>query len=285
MYSWHEAKMYDSLVLSAGGTYGAAYVGAYKALEARNLTARIKRFHGTSAGAIVATMAACGLTSAEMMRVMDIVCAEKPPKLNLSRLSRDFGAMSVKSYLKSAMDEFLPQGATFVTIAKKHGVTLSVHAYNVKTRKLVDFGLEKTPDADVRECIEASCCVPFMFTPVVIDGERHVDGAVSQRTPMHMVVDPKSTLVLDVKDSSQGEPKDVIQYMTILTAAASRHIGAFDGDFVTISIPEGAPGMLDLPVPRSEIDPLVRVGFEAVDRLLASKIDAATCRGNEDEDK
>lgn len=273
--------MYDSLVLSAGGTYGAAYVGAYKALEARNLTSRIKRFHGTSAGAIVATMAACGLTSAEMMRVMEIVCAEKRPKLNLSRLSRDFGAMSVRNYLKSAMDEFLPEGTTFVTIAKKHGVTLSVHAFNVKTRKIVDFGLEETPDADVRECIEASCCVPFLFTPVVIDGDRHVDGAVSQRTPMHMVVDPKSTLVLDVRDGSQGEPKDIIQYMTILTSAASRHIGAFDGDFVTIPIPKGTPGIIDLPVPKSEIDPLVRVGFDAVDNLLAAKIDADTGKHEE----
>lgn len=264
--------MYDSLVLSAGGTYGAAYVGAYKALEARNMTSRIRRFHGTSAGAIVATMAACGLTSAEMLRVMEIVCAEQRPKLQLSRLSRDFGAMDVRSYLKSAMDEFLPEGTTFVTIAKKHGVTLSVHAYNVSTRKLVDFGLEKTPDADVRACIEASCCVPFLFVPVVIDGDRHVDGAVCQRTPMHMVIDPKSTLVLDVKDGAQGEPHDVMQYMTILTSAASRHLGAFEGDFVTIKVPQGAPGMLDLPVPKSKIGPLVQAGFDAVNDVLGKKV-------------
>ena len=263
--------MYDSVVFSAGGTYGSAYVGAYKALEARNLTFKLKRFHGTSSGAIVATMAACGLTSAEMHRVLETACVEPRPKISLRRLSADWGAVNISEYMKTALDSFLPDGATFVTLAKKYGVFLSVHAYDIGSRKLVDFNLETTPDMEVRVCVEASCCVPLVFRPVTINGTLHVDGAVSQRTPMHAIIDPKRTLVLDVMDEISGHPTDIIQYITALTAGASRYTGKYEGDFLTISVPEGSPGITDLPMSKDKLTPMVEAGYVAVRRLLNDK--------------
>jgi predicted acylesterase/phospholipase RssA len=284
--------MYESLVLSAGGTHGVAYVGAYKALEARYLTSSIRRFHGTSAGSIVAAMAAYGLTSAEMLRAMETMCASPRPRLKMadfSMLAKDFGTMDVGRYLKPVLDAFLPPAATFVTLAKSRGVSLSVHAYNVCDRSLVDFGLDATPDADIRECIQASCCVPFMFKPVIIGDRMHVDGAVAQRTPMHMVVDPCKTLVLDVRNDGRGAPQDILQYMSALTSAASRHVGGFAGDFVTVPIPRGAPGLLDLPAPMEAMDALVEAGFSAVDALIARKLastrlDLGPCVGGGEEE-
>ena len=264
--------MYDCLVLSAGGTYGAAYVGAIKALEARSAFSRIRRFHGTSAGALVATMAACGLTGAEILSVLELAANEPRPRPDLSRLGRDFGAMDIECFLKSAFDAFLPAEETFVTLAKRRGVHLSVHAYNVTRRELVDFCLDKTPDANLRQCVSASCCVPFLFSPVVIAGDRHVDGAVAQRTPMHMIVAPRDTLVLDVRDSARGDPKDVFDYIAALTSAASRWVGPYEGDFVTISVPEDTPGIADLPVTREAFDPLIAAGFDAVTCAMDARV-------------
>jgi NTE family protein len=266
--------MYDCLVLSAGGTYGAAYIGAYRALEARSLTAGIRRFHGTSAGSLVATMAACGLTSAEMMRVMEVVTTRPRPRVGLqdvARLTVEYGAIDARDYLSDAMDAFLPPCATFATLAKERGVNLSVHAYNVHERRVADFGLDATPDADVRDAVAASCCVPFLFKPVAIAGVQYVDGAVAQRTPMHMVIDPKATLALDVRDGSAGAPRDVLHYAAILTSAASRHVDKFQGDFVTIEVPPESPGVLDLPASVAALDQLVQRGFDVLDALLGAK--------------
>jgi predicted acylesterase/phospholipase RssA len=256
-------SMYDCLVMSAGGTYGAAYVGAVRALEARGMMRKIRRIHGTSAGSLVAAMAACGLGSDRMLEVMETVCTEPRPSLDLRRLTRHFGVSDVDVFLKSALDSFVPPEATFASLAKTSGINLSVHAYCVTDRKLVDFGLDATPDALVRDAVAASCCVPFLFAPVTIDGKKYVDGAVAQRTPMHMIVNPADTLVLDVCSSDRGDPHDVLEFMTVLMTAASRHIGPFTGDFVTIAVPKGTPSLTDLPVPRKSIAPLLKAGYEA----------------------
>ncbi len=256
--------MYDCLVLSAGGTHGAAYVGAVKALESRNGMRRVRRVHGTSAGSLVAAMAACGLSSARMLGVMRIVCTEPRPRPDVRRLSRDFGMSDVQAFLEAALDAFLPPEATFASLAKASGINLSVHAYNLAERRLEDFGLDRTPDALVRDAVAASCCVPFVFKPVTIGQRRFVDGAVAQRTPMHMVVNPRDTLVLDVADVGRGDPQDLFQYLEALMSGASRHIGPFAGDFVTIRLPERVPALLDLPAPPELLDPLVACGYDAV---------------------
>jgi predicted acylesterase/phospholipase RssA len=269
--------MYDCLVMSAGGTYGAAYVGAIRALESRGVMRKVRRVHGTSAGSIVAAMAACGLKSERMLEVMELVCTEQRPSPNLRRLTRDFGVSDVDVFLKSALDAFVPPEATFASLAKTNGVNLSVHAYCVTDRKLVDFGLDETPDALVRDAVSASCCVPFLFAPVTIDGKRYVDGAVAQRTPMHMIVSPRDTLVLDVCNSDRGDPGDVLEYMNVLMTAASRHIGPFSGDFVTIAAPKGTPSLTDLPAPKKAIAPLLKAGFDAAIAAMdarAAKSDA-----------
>ena len=264
--------MYDCLVMSAGGTYGATYVGAIRALEARGVRNRIRRVHGTSAGSIVAAMTACGLGSDEMLDVMRIVCSEKRPSPDLRRLGRTFGCSDIRKFLGKALDAFLPPDATFSTLARTGaGVNLSVHAFNVPERRLVDFGLESTPDADVRDAIAASCCVPLLFQPVVIDGVSYVDGGVAQRTPMHMIVDPKTALVLDVRDGKRGEPKDVFEFVAALTSATSRHVGPFAGDFVTIQVPDKTPTIADLPVCPDSVEPLVAAGYAAVMGAMDSR--------------
>jgi len=263
--------MYDCLVLSAGGTYGAAYVGAIKALEARGVMRRVRRVHGTSAGAIVATMAAAGIDGSRMEAIMADFCAAPRPKPDFRRLRRDFGCADAGAFLDAALDAFLPPDATFATLARHSGVNLSVHAYSVSERKVVDFGLDATPDQAVREAVAASCCVPFVFAPVRIGGARYVDGAVAQRTPMHMIVDPSGTLVLDVRDSARGEPPDVVSYLGALMSATSRYIGPFSGDFVTIEVPPGPATLPHLSPPLDALAPVVAAGFEAVEAACAAR--------------
>ena len=70
---------YD-LVFEGGGAKGAVFVGAIQEFERRGHTAR--RYLGTSAGAITATLMAAGYTSAEMLAVTEEKTADGKPRFS-----------------------------------------------------------------------------------------------------------------------------------------------------------------------------------------------------------
>ena len=265
-----EHAAYDTLIVSAGGMFAPAYVGAVRALEDANLTLPFTNYHGTSAGALICTMAACGLTAAEMMKTISEHSqkTKAPSASDILKIPSDWGALDIEQLLGPLLDSFMEPEETFVTLAKRRGVNLSVHAYNVTQGRLVDFSLQDTPEMSIRQAVCASCCVPLMFKPVMIDGSMYVDGAVSQRTPVHMIkktkTDIRRALVLDVHETLEGPPRGVWQYIACLTAATSRHIDHFDGTFVTIHVPQGITSLLDLPVDGETLRKVETCGYEAL---------------------
>ncbi|XP_035663472.1 uncharacterized protein LOC118407160 [Branchiostoma floridae] len=58
---------YENLVLKGGGAKGIAYIGAAKVLDDAGILPKIKRFAGTSAGAITAALLAVRMTPQEML--------------------------------------------------------------------------------------------------------------------------------------------------------------------------------------------------------------------------
>lgn len=60
----------ENLVFQGGGLKGIAYVGALEALKSKNAVCSLKRFAGTSAGAIMATLLACDYDIAEIKEIL-----------------------------------------------------------------------------------------------------------------------------------------------------------------------------------------------------------------------
>ncbi|XP_066265923.1 uncharacterized protein YqhO-like [Branchiostoma lanceolatum] len=58
---------FENLVLKGGGAKGIAYIGAAKVLDQAGILPNIKRFAGTSAGAITAALLAIGMSPQEML--------------------------------------------------------------------------------------------------------------------------------------------------------------------------------------------------------------------------
>lgn len=256
----------DTLVLSAGGTYAVAYVGVINCLEKRMMMNNIRNFYGTSAGSLVCSMAACGLTSAEMMQIMEEwgkKCTS-PCVTDLMRIPEEWGAVKVRDALGSLLDAYLPPDETFVSLAKRRGSRLSVYAYNVTTSALTEFGINSTPDMDIRDAVLASCCVPFLYSPVTIGGQLYVDGAVTQRTPIHNVPCSKTALAIDVTEESICSPSNLWEYFQRLTTGTSRHVGHFDGTFITINLPNNTPSLLEGPFNHSDLKKLADIGTKAV---------------------
>ncbi|CAH1246081.1 Hypp7652 [Branchiostoma lanceolatum] len=90
VYYSHLSDEFENLVLKGGGAKGIAYIGACKVLDDAGILKNIKRFAGTSAGAITASLLAIGMSPQEMLEelsqknLMDLM--DPPVKYGWSNL-------------------------------------------------------------------------------------------------------------------------------------------------------------------------------------------------------
>lgn len=166
-----EKKKYKlGLALSGGGARGFAHPGAIKAIEDFGLKPEI--ISGTSAGALAGVLYADGYAPEEIVKLFvgrdfrEFIDIQVP-------VAAIFGTSGVKRFLKKYLHvknfEDLP-------------IPLKVVATNLDEGKSAVF--DKGPIIDA---IVASCSIPIVFNPVVIDGVNYVDGGIFKNFPVSTI--------------------------------------------------------------------------------------------------
>lgn len=155
------------LALSGGGARGFAHLGALQALEEYGLKPDI--IAGTSAGSIVGALYADGYSPQDIMHLFSSINLHELVEMTLPKT----GFLKYDKFI-----EFL-------------GKTLKAKRIeDLKTPLLItatDFDHGKSVIFDHGELpirIAASCSIPIVFTPIVIDGINYVDGGVLRNLPV-----------------------------------------------------------------------------------------------------
>lgn len=155
------------LVLSGGGAKGFAHLGAIQALEERGIKPDI--ISGTSAGAIIGALYASGLKPKEIL------------KMFLRHGIKDFVSFTFpkEAFLKyDGMWKFLEEALPVKRIEE-----LEKPFYIVASD--FDSGVTKVfSEGELVPRIMASCTIPVVFKPIVIDGVRYVDGGLFKNFPV-----------------------------------------------------------------------------------------------------
>ncbi|MDO6596123.1 patatin-like phospholipase family protein [Oceanihabitans sp. 2_MG-2023] len=154
------------LVLSGGGVRGVAHIGAIKALEEAGIYPT--HISGTSAGAIVGSLYAGGLTWQEILHFFKTIpifrtnkfTFKKPGFIDTEKLADEFHSC-------------FPED-NFSSLKKK----LFVAATNIETGKLKIFS-----SGELIKPILASASFPGVFTPVKIENSHYIDGGVLNNFP------------------------------------------------------------------------------------------------------
>lgn len=154
------------LALSGGGARGVAHAGAIKAMLEVGLRPDI--IAGVSAGAIVAVMYAAGLTPEQMVSIF------------ASAKFSDFCEFAVPKDGFFHMNGFRKMLADHVPFANLEDLPMPVAICATDFDRGRKVAFESGPLAE-RVC--ASCSIPVVFKPVVIDGTRYVDGGVLDNMP------------------------------------------------------------------------------------------------------
>ena len=151
------------LVLSSGFLAFARHIGFLKAIEERGL--KVDGVCGTSSGALIGAMWASG-ASLETIRAE--LTTEAPAKM-LQMHWRLWRGLFVFERVLERLRTLLPP--RFEDLPRPFGV--GVRAPD-KTHALLTSG-------PLPEAVAASCAIPFVFTPIIVDGVAYRDGGAVDR--------------------------------------------------------------------------------------------------------
>ncbi|MDR3220122.1 MAG: patatin-like phospholipase family protein [Dysgonamonadaceae bacterium] len=158
------------LALSGGGARGFAHPGAMKAIEDFGLKPEI--ISGTSAGALAGVLYADGYAPEEIIQLF---------------VGKDF---------REFADIQVPVVAIFGTSGLRRFLKKHLHAKNFEDLKIplkviatnLDEGKSEVFDKGlIIDAVIASCSIPIVFNPVVINGTNYVDGGVFKNFPVSTI--------------------------------------------------------------------------------------------------
>ncbi len=203
-------KVKIGLTLSGGGLKGIAHIGVIKALLENNIVPEI--ISGTSAGSIVGTVYAAGYGPEEME---ELIASTSLLKM-FSGIGLPKAGFIKLDYLRERVLSVVPED-TFESLKMPFYVCTT----NLNTGKANIFNTGKLSDK-----IMASCAVPWIFKPIEIDGEIHIDGGIMNNMPALVIRDKCDVLI-----GSNVKPK--------LMVAANKELQTFKGlaqRFVDLSL-------------------------------------------------
>ncbi len=160
------------LALSGGGARGFAHAGALQALE--DMHVKPDMLAGVSAGAVVCALYAAGNTPTEIVQMF--LTAKFTDFAELS-VPKD-GFFRLDGFKKFLSDHIKYKNLEDLPIPTVLGVT------NLDTCQPAVF--EK---GEITERVLASCSIPLVFKPRLIEGAHYVDGGVLHNLPSWIIRD------------------------------------------------------------------------------------------------
>lgn len=214
--------------LGGGGVRGFAHVGAIRVLEEHGIRADFVA--GTSAGALVASLYACGYTGKMMEDIIKNINFSRLVRLKLGKLGLVQG------------DEY----TEFIRLCTKNkniedaNIPLRLVAVDLYTGEKVV--LDK---GNIAIGVRASSSIPGVFTPVQYNGMMLTDGGMLDACPDGIVKDMGADIVIaiNLRASEEHHPKNMIDVLTRSIEIVSNKQKLTDADVVLepISMPFDSP--------------------------------------------
>lgn len=158
------------LALSGGGAKGFAHIGVFKLLEECGLKPDI--IVGTSVGSLMGTLFADGYSANEIKELFT---------------GREFSEFAQLQLPKSGLFD----SKRFRSFLKRHLRAKSLEELQIPMVVMatdLDNGVShEFRKGAIVDAVTASCSIPIIFSPVVIDGVHYVDGGLFHNFPVSII--------------------------------------------------------------------------------------------------
>ena len=183
-----------SLVLSGGGLKGLAHIGVLRALEERGLVPSL--VVGSSIGSLIGAAWAAGVPLRQMEARARAV--RRRDIFQVAHTDVAFRRLQAPALYRREPLEFLVRSlvgdVTFRDLPRR----LLVNTVDLHSGMQVLWGLPGLLDTMVADAVVASCALPGIFPPRVINGRSYVDGAVVENLPVRLAASLASGPILAV---------------------------------------------------------------------------------------
>jgi len=215
-------------VIFSGGNFATiSFLGCIQALiENKGFEIKsIKRWVGTSGGAVIAFLLAIGYNPKKILNVIKEV-----PISKISELSSDkwltffdkYGLHDTKCF-RDLLKIFLThldycEKITFMEFYEKTRIDLVFTTFCLNTDSLEVLNYEKTPDLKLLDGLCMAIAVPFLFLPVYYRNRMYVDGFLVSNHPIEMCsCNGEESISFSLKNSKKYYDKiDLVTYLRIL---------------------------------------------------------------------
>ena len=183
-----------TLVLSGGGLKGLAHIGVLRALEEHGLVPSL--VVGSSIGSLIGAAWASGVPLRQMEARARVV--RRRDIFQVAHTDVAFRRLQAPALYRREPLEFLVRSlvgdVTFRDLPRR----LLVNTVDLHSGIQVLWGLPGLLDTSVADAVVASCALPGIFPPRVINGRSYVDGAVVENLPVRLAASLGSGPILAV---------------------------------------------------------------------------------------
>jgi predicted acylesterase/phospholipase RssA len=222
-------KHFTSLVIAGGATKVLAAIGIYKFLEEHKMMDQIKNFVGTSAGAVLSTFICLGYTHQEIVDFFDAnlcndQCVNSMNFDDMFNILNTYGLSSGDNmivFFKRMIANKLGEDnvdISFIEFAKHTGKNLVICVANLTEEKREFWSVDTQPNMSIVTALRASCAIPLMFTPVVINDTYYLDGGLYDNFPIDYFQGNKLRDILGVNIKATGYQKtgNMLEYIKFI---------------------------------------------------------------------
>lgn len=211
--------MIDHLVISSAGPNGLIQLGILHELVLSSVLdpSCLKCVYGSSAGSILVVLIALGVP------VQDVVdYFIQRPLDRVFHLNITSTGLIPSSCIEDLISPFFHAYDTSPAITLKEFHTrnqMDLHIFTTAVTPMcsVDLNHESYPDLRVLEAVAMSCAIPFLFTPIVHNGEYYIDGGLVKHCPIPQVdLDQVLVILMDHKHTMNLEsPFQFMQHIML----------------------------------------------------------------------
>ena len=196
-----EKYNYTNLVLQGGGIRGFAHIGVVKKLEEIGLMNNIRRFAGTSVGALIVSLLVIGFTADEIMEQKDKIdfSTFKVGCLltALYRIWKNYGVHQIdilEQQIRSIIETKISADITLSELYSLTNKDLVIVTCCLNKERAIYLHHSKFPNVKLIEAIISSICVPIMFFPkkygfLYDEEDLFVDGGIVDNFPLFVFND------------------------------------------------------------------------------------------------
>lgn len=202
--------MYDTMILSGGGTKGLCSLGVLQYLQdsKRIDCSSVKRLVGTSIGAIICYFLAIGYSPIEL--VVYLCSHGVLESLTINNFDQIVSGEGIYDYqiLRNVYEkmtlEKMDAIPTLNEVYTRFGKELVICTYNFTDRKTERLSYRTHPDLSCMDALRMSSNLPFIFSSFVYGDKEYIDGGVIENFSFSML----SSLTIDVGGKGGKDGKD-----------------------------------------------------------------------------